>query len=77
VAGGQLPVLEAGASPRPLRLALNNGFVKRTLESPQPMDGHDYYDGQAAVIFELRHFPRHYDFTQRWLLAKEIACEMD
>jgi type II secretory pathway pseudopilin PulG len=29
----------------------------------QPM----YVDRQAAVVFELRHFPRYYDFTERLL----------
>jgi len=30
----------------------------------QPM----YIDRQAAVVFELRHFPRYYDFTERMLV---------
>ncbi len=30
--------------------------VLEKVVTPQPMDGHYYYDRQAAVIFELRHF---------------------
>ncbi|MGA2353777.1 MAG: hypothetical protein ABSG02_04725 [Terriglobales bacterium] len=35
--------------------------------SPEPKGGLHYVDRQAAVIFELRHFPRYYDFTERML----------
>jgi hypothetical protein len=27
-----------------------------------------YVDRQAAIVFELRHFPRYYDFTERMLV---------
>lgn len=36
--------------------------------SPLPTGGLFNYDRQAAVIFELRHFPRYFDFTERMLL---------
>jgi hypothetical protein len=36
--------------------------------SPDPKGGLHYVDRQAAVIFELRHFPRYYDFTERMLM---------
>ncbi len=35
---------------------------------PERNEGLVYIDRQAAVIFELRHFPRYYDFTERMLL---------
>jgi hypothetical protein len=35
--------------------------------SPEKTDGVVYIDRQAAVVFELRHFPRYYDFTERML----------
>lgn len=35
--------------------------------SPERTDGMVYIDRQAAVVFELRHFPRYYDFTERML----------
>jgi hypothetical protein len=35
--------------------------------SPERTDGLVYIDRQAAVVFELRHFPRYYDFTERML----------
>lgn len=44
--------------------------------SPESKDGLFYRDRQAAVIFELRHFPRYYEFTERMLArlkAKWIA----
>jgi hypothetical protein len=45
--------------------------------SPEPKDGLYYFDRQAAVIFELRHFPRYYDFAQRLLtrLRKKWVAE--
>lgn len=36
--------------------------------SPERTDGVVYIDRQAAVVFELRHFPRYYDFTERMLV---------
>ncbi len=41
--------------------------VLEKVVAPQPKDGQYYYDRQAAVIFELRHFPRYFDFTHRLL----------
>jgi len=35
--------------------------------SPERTEGLVYIDRQAAVVFELRHFPRYYDFTERLL----------
>jgi len=40
-------------------------LVKKVV-SPEPTDGLFYVDRQAAVVFELRHFPRYYDFTGRF-----------
>jgi hypothetical protein len=34
---------------------------------PEQNEGTVYIDRQAAIIFELRHFPRYYDFTERML----------
>jgi hypothetical protein len=36
--------------------------------TPERTEGLVYIDGQAAVVFELRHFPRYYDFTERMLI---------
>jgi hypothetical protein len=44
--------------------------------SPEPTAGVFYVDRQAAVVFELRHFPRYYEFTERLLTrfkAKWVA----
>ncbi len=45
--------------------------------SPERTDGRVYIDRQAAVVFELRHFPRYYDFTERMLvrLKKKWAAD--
>lgn len=40
----------------------------KELVSPDPADGALWIDRQAAVLFELRHFPRYYEFTERMLL---------
>jgi len=37
--------------------------------APERVEGLTYVDKQAAAIFELRNFPRYYDFTER-MLAK-------
>jgi len=42
--------------------------VVESVVAPDPKGGLHYVDRQAAVIFELRHFPRYYDFTERMLL---------
>jgi hypothetical protein len=34
---------------------------------PEKNEGTVYIDRQAAIIFELRHFPRYYGFTERML----------
>jgi hypothetical protein len=40
----------------------------RDLVSPEGTDGKVWEDRQAAVAFELRNFPRYYEFTERMLL---------
>jgi hypothetical protein len=40
----------------------------KELVSPDPADGALWIDRQAAVLFELRHFPRYYEFTERMLV---------
>ena len=42
--------------------------IVERLVSPERTDGLVYVDRQAAVVFELRHFPRYYDFTERMLV---------
>jgi len=51
--------------------------VVEKVVSPAPTEGMFYVDRQAAVIFELRHFPRYFDFTERMLerLRKKWATE--
>jgi len=39
----------------------------KELVSPDTTTGSMHLDRQAAVVFELRHFPRYYEFTQRML----------
>ena len=41
----------------------------KELVSPDPADGKAWIDRQAAVVFELRHFPLYYEFTERMLLG--------
>ena len=41
----------------------------KELVSPDPADGVTRIDRQAAVVFELRHFPRYYEFTERMLIG--------
>ncbi len=41
----------------------------KDLVSPDPAVGGMYLDRQAAVVFELRHFPRYFEFTERMLQA--------
>jgi hypothetical protein len=41
----------------------------RDLVSPDSAGGVMWLDRQAAVAFELRHFPRYYEFTERMLVA--------
>jgi len=41
----------------------------RDLTLPDPADGKVSIDRGAAVVFELRHFPRYYKFTERMLLS--------
>ena len=40
----------------------------RDLVSPHRPDAAQGMDAQAAIIFELRHFHRYYEFTQRMLV---------
>ena len=42
--------------------------VVEKVVTPEPNEGLYYVDRQAAVIFELRHFPRYSHFTERMLL---------
>jgi hypothetical protein len=39
----------------------------KELVSPDTADGVMRLDRQCAVVFELRHFPRYYQFTERML----------
>ena len=39
----------------------------KELVSPDPESGVPWLDRQAAVVFELRHFPRYFEFTERTL----------
>jgi hypothetical protein len=39
----------------------------KELVSPDSTAGQMWIDRQAAVVFELRHFPRYYEFTTRML----------
>jgi hypothetical protein len=41
----------------------------KELVSPDSADGVMRLDRQAAVVFELRHFPLYYDFTERMLMG--------
>ncbi len=43
--------------------------------APERTEGLVYIDRQAAVVFELRPFPRYYDFAERMLvrLKKEVG----
>ena len=39
----------------------------KELVAPDPESKVSWLDRQAAVVFELRHFPRYYEFTERTL----------
>ena len=39
----------------------------KELVAPDPESGVAWLDRQAAIVFELRHFPRYYEFTERML----------
>ena len=41
----------------------------KELVSPDSAEGVMWVDRQAAVIYELRHFPRYYEFTERMLVG--------
>jgi hypothetical protein len=43
----------------------------KELVSPDSATGTTWIDRQAAVVFELRHFPRYYGFTERMLKGLE------
>lgn len=51
----------------------------RDLTLPDPADGKVSIDRGAAVVFELRHFPRYYKFTERMLLSlkERLAANAD
>lgn len=51
--------------------------IVESLVSPDPKGGLFYIDRQAAVVFELRHFPRYYDFTERLLLRLKKKWKTD
>jgi hypothetical protein len=41
----------------------------RELVSPDAQGAVMWIDRQAAVVYELRHFPRYYEFTERMLIT--------
>jgi hypothetical protein len=51
----------------------------KDLVSPDPVGGGLWLDRQAAAIFELRHFPRYFEFTERMLVRfkKKFATDSD
>ncbi len=49
----------------------------KDLVTPDSGSGGLFIDRQAAVIFELRHFPRYYEFTERMLRDFRKICEAD
>lgn len=49
----------------------------KDLVSPEATGGVMHLDRQAAVVFELRHFPRYYDFTKRMLIGLKKAWTAD
>jgi len=48
--------------------------VVENIVSPDRKDGSVYIDRLAAFTFELRHFPRYYDFTERLLMRLKKRC---
>jgi hypothetical protein len=49
----------------------------KELVSPDAAGAVMHLDRQAAVVFELRHFPRYYEFTQRMLIGLKKAWSSD
>jgi hypothetical protein len=49
----------------------------KELVSPDSESGTTWIDRQAAVAFELRHFPRYYEFTERMLLGLKKGWPTD
>ena len=49
----------------------------KELVTPDSENGKMWIDRQAVVIFELRHFPRYYEFTERMLQELRKLCEAD
>src|SRR5262249_36211256 len=48
----------------------------KELVSPDSESGSTWVDRQAAIVFELRHFPRYYEFSERMLLGlKTTWCD--
>lgn len=62
-----LQVLQRRAEAEQRQFQAFHDIVEKVV-SPLPTGGLFNYDRQAAVIFELRHFPRYFDFTERMLL---------
>ena len=63
-----MQVLQRRAEAREREFQAFHKLVKE-LVSPDSADGMMRLDRQAAVVFELRHFPRYYEFTERMLLG--------
>jgi len=51
----------------------------KELVSPDPQDKVTWIDRQAAIVFELRHFPRYFEFSARTLrgLKTKWAADAD
>jgi hypothetical protein len=49
----------------------------KELVSPDSAEGVMWIQRQAAVIFELRHFPRYYEFTERLLISLREKWDRD
>jgi hypothetical protein len=54
-------------------------FHKLVKELSQPEDGKVWVERLSAVVFELRNFPRYYEFTERMLISlkKRMGAEPD
>lgn len=59
-------LMQRGRESRERQFKTYHRLVKE-LVSPDPATGSTWIDRQAAVVFELRHFPRYYEFTERML----------
>jgi len=63
-----LQIFQRKAEAREREFQAFHKLVKE-LVSPDPADGVTRIDRQAAVVFELRHFPLYYEFTERMLVG--------